>query len=105
MKGFLGRLARVVLPGRGQGVLRTHITDQGHLHSELLVTSAKPEKNEIWRYGSEIDMDSGRPLRSWSSYRGRGKDERREIMIDSDDLVEPASWIYRCGETRRKTTC
>ena len=95
LKGLLGRLARVVLPGRGQGVLRTHITDQGHLHTELLVTSAKPGRDETWRYGSEIDMDSGRALRSWSSYRGRGKDEMREIRIDTDDLVEPASWIYQ----------
>ncbi len=95
LRGFLGHLAGVVLPSRGQGVLRTHITDQGHLHTELLVASAKPGRDEIWRYGSEIDLDSGRPLRSWSSYRGRGKDEMREITIDTDNLVGLASWIYQ----------
>lgn len=97
--GFLGRLAAVVLPGRGDGTLAARPVDEG-LELELLITSPHSEKGDYWRYAAIIDPDSGRTLHAESSYRYRGKSKEKEADLRDQEVVDVASGIHWIRETR-----
>ena len=90
--GFFGTFARMFLPGHGTGELTTSRTEEGATTVQLDITAPEAE-GQFWRYGSEIDSDSGRTLRAWSSYRFRGKEDAKESILEEDAVIDIASGI------------
>lgn len=91
---LLGRVAGLFLPSRGDGVLSFRPLSDGHLRSDLLITSEKSRDGEYWRYGSELDPDTGHTRRAWSSYRWRGEEKKRDAEIDRRGVMDVVSGIW-----------
>lgn len=94
LKNFLGRIASLFLPGSGEGSLTFHVNDKGLLQSELLITSEKSEEGEFWHYGSEMDLQRGRTVRAWTSYRYRGKSKSEKARVEEEGVADMALGIY-----------
>lgn len=90
--GFFGVMARVFLPGQGDGALTTRPGTAGLTEVELDITAPDAE-GEFWRYGAEIDLAQGRTLRAWSAYRFRGRTEAKESALDEEAVIDIASGI------------
>lgn len=101
--GFFGALARMVLPGSGEGRLTTHPLEGGRLAIELMVTSAEGAKGDFWRYAAVIEPESGRTLRAESSYRYDGKNKAREADLDQEQVIDVASGIYLVRSRRPRS--
>ena len=95
LTNFLGRVAGLFFPSRGDGLLTYRTDGAGHLVSQLEITSEKSEEGEFWLYGAEIDIRKGRTVRAWSSYRYRGKDKSRRAEVDERGVVDIASGILK----------
>jgi hypothetical protein len=91
---LLGVVAGLFLPSHGEGVLRVTPAGGGNLTSELLITSEDSRRGEYWRYGSEMDPDTGRAVRAWSSYRWRGEEKEKRAEIEEDGVVDMVSGIW-----------
>lgn len=85
--GLLGQVARLLVPGQGEGALTTRRLPSGHLEVELKATSSGARDGEYWLYGSEIDPVSGRTLRAWTESFFRGRHKRREEPIEEAGVV------------------
>jgi hypothetical protein len=94
LEGFGGRLARLFLPGSGNGTLTTGPGPAGKLQSELLITSRDSAAGEFWRYGAEIDPATLAAVRAWSSYRFRGKSNSKELPVAGDGAVDVSAAIH-----------
>ncbi len=91
--GFLGPLARVVLPGRGDGRLTTRNSD-GSLSIELVVTSPESRDGDFWRYAASIEPQSGRTLHAESAYRYGEKRKERAADLGEERVIDVASGIH-----------
>jgi hypothetical protein len=81
LRNFVGVIAGLFLPRQGDGELTSKLQPNGHLTSELTITSNGHE-GEYWRYGAEIDPDHLQPIRAWSSYAWHGKSKSKKSDID-----------------------
>jgi Protein of unknown function (DUF3108) len=90
---FLGKVAGLFLPSRGDGVL-TFTPQDDTLTSELLITSEQSAEGEFWRYGAEIDRTNLHARRAWSSYAWRGKSGSKSAEIEAQGVIDVASSIY-----------
>ena len=90
--GFFGTLARVFLPGHGDGALVTDRPEEGNLEVRLDIT-APAAQGDFWRYGAEIDPGDGRTLRAWSSYEFRGRKDEKLSELDEEAVIDVASGI------------
>ena len=91
--GYKGYLARLVVPGTGDAVLRTTATEPGIYLHELHVTSPRSRRGEFWRYGAEVEgVGCDRLINAWTEqlFRGRAKERRGEIG-ESGILDVPSS--------------
>lgn len=95
LKKLAALLGGILLPGHGQGLLTFESRANGHLQSELLITSEHSDEGEFWRYGAEIDPVVGRTLRAWSSYLFRGESKSESAEIDQAGVIDVASGIYQ----------
>ena len=102
LTGIVGFLARAFVPGHGEGVLHNRLDDEGHLMTELVVTSRNTE-GDYWRYGSVSDLRTDSLLRAWTSYRFCGKEKRKEKEPAERGVVEASSLIYRISKDPPKT--
>ena len=93
LKNFVGAVAGLFLPNQGEGSL-TFTRTNGHLTSELLITSNKSREGEYFRYGSEIDTRTLQPIRAWSSYQWRGETKSKSDPIEREGVFDVASGIY-----------
>lgn len=93
LRNFMGTVAGLFLPNRGTGSL-TFQKENGRLRSELLITSELTDKGEYFRYGSEIDSKTLKPIRAWSSYSWRGETKSKTDRIDKDGVLDIASGIF-----------
>ncbi len=94
--GFKGFLARLVLPGSGDAVLRTTELAPGVYRNELHITSPASRRGEFWRYGSEVEgADCGRVIRAWTEqlFRGRGREHHAEL--EEQGVLDIPSCICR----------
>jgi len=94
LKGFVGTLARLFVPGSGEGAIVNQPTEEGMIESEFRITSKDAEKREFWIYGSLIDQRTLRPLEAWNVSHYRGRDRRRETEIDEPGLVDIPTAIH-----------
>ncbi len=92
LKNFLGAMAGLFLPNQGDGSLTFHRTN-GHLKSELTITSEQ-SKDGFFRYGSEIEVATLRPIRAWSSYSWRGETKSKNEPVDKSGVLDVAAGIY-----------
>jgi len=90
----IGTLAGLFLPNRGEGNLTFKKDGNGHLRSELTITSAVAKQGENFRYGSEVDTRTMQPIRAWSSYSWRGETKSKSEDITAEGVLDIASGIY-----------
>ncbi len=101
--GLFGTLARIVLPGRGEGRLTTRAVENGHLAIELVVTSKEGAEGDYWRYAAVIEPASGRTLQAESAYRYGEKSRERRADLDEEQVIDVASGIHLVRERRPDT--
>ena len=94
LRNFLGTLAGLFLPRQGEGSLTFKSLGNGHLQSELTITSGAAKQGEYFRYGSEIDTRTLQPIRAWSSYSWRGETKSKSAPIEQIGVLDIASGIY-----------
>ena len=102
LRGFLGRLAGVVVPHEGRGQLRSRPVGQngqaeGGRITELEITSAEAGRGEFFRYGGEMRAD-GTTAQAWSSYRWRGEEKSHRDPVAEAGVVDVASGIHLIRE-------
>lgn len=94
--GFKGTLARLVIPGRGDAVMRTGRNADGHLVSELNISSPRSRHGDFQRYGAEMtDRSPARTRRAWTTQMFRGRVREREADLAGEEAVDIASSIWR----------
>jgi Protein of unknown function (DUF3108) len=94
LRNFLGTLAGLFLPRQGDGSLTFKSLGNGHMQSELTITSGAARQGEYFRYGSEIDTRTLQPIRAWSSYSWRGETKSKSSPIEQTGVLDIASGIY-----------
>jgi len=94
LRNFLGTIAGLFLPNHGEGALTFKPVGNGHLQSELTITSSAARQGEYFRYGSEIDTRTLQPIRAWSSYSWRGETKSKSSPIEQSGVLDIASGIY-----------
>lgn len=90
---LLGRVAGIFLPSEGDGVM-TLKRANGAFVTELLITSEHSREGEFWRYGSQIDAQSGYAEKAWSSYRWRGEAKSKREELNGASVTDIVSGIY-----------
>jgi hypothetical protein len=93
LKNFVGAVAGLFLPNQGEGSL-TFRTTNGHLRSELMITSDASREGEYFRYGSEIDKSTLQPIRAWSAYSWRGEAKSKSEEIETKGVLDVAAGIF-----------
>lgn len=93
LRNFVGSIAGLFLPNQGEGEL-TFKRQNGHLKSELLITSSASKNGEYFRYGSMMDVRTLQPIRAWSAYSWRGESKEKTSEIETDGVLDVASGIY-----------
>ena len=94
LRNFVGAIAGLFLPNHGEGSLTFKTGPNGHLRSELLITSSESKAGEYFRYGSEVDTRTLQPIRAWSSYQWRGESKSKSEQIDREGVLDVAAGIY-----------
>jgi Protein of unknown function (DUF3108) len=94
LRNFVGAVAGLFLPNSGEGSLTFKSQKNGHLRTELTITSADSKNGEYFRYGSEIDTRTLQPIRAWSSYSWRGESKSKSEDIAQRGVLDIASGIY-----------
>ncbi|MEA2599428.1 MAG: hypothetical protein QOF89_420 [Acidobacteriota bacterium] len=94
LRNFLGTLAGLFLPNRGDGSLTFKKDGNGHLRSELTITSDVARQGEYFRYGSEVDTRTLQPIRAWSAYSWRGESKSKSEDVSQEGVLDIASGIY-----------
>ncbi|HKI05661.1 MAG TPA: DUF3108 domain-containing protein [Thermoanaerobaculia bacterium] len=94
LRNFMGNLAGLFLPNHGEGSLTFRTEPNGHLLSELSITSSAKYQGEYFRYGSEIDTKTLQPIRAWSAYSWRGETKSKSGPIKEEGVLDVASGIY-----------
>src|ERR1700709_1935376 len=90
LRNFLGTIAGLFLPNRGEGSLTFKSMSNGHLQSELTITSDIAKQGEYFRYGSEMDPHTLQPIKAWSSYSWRGETKSKSSPIDQTGVLDIA---------------
>jgi len=94
LRNFLGTIAGLFLPNHGEGSLTFKSLGNGHLQSELTITSSVAKQGEYFRYGSEMNTRTLQPIRAWSSYSWRGETKSKSSPIEQTGVLDIASGIY-----------
>lgn len=94
LRNFVGAIAAIFLPSQGEGSLVFKTLKNGHLLSELTITSSASKEGEYFRYGSEMDVKTMQPLRAWSSYSWRGEVKSKSGEIEEKGVMDIASGIF-----------
>ncbi len=104
LRNFIGRIASAFLPGKGDGSLVFKTDPNGRLRSELTITSPDSERGDYFRYGSEVEALTLRPIRAWSSYHWRGKTKSKNESVERPGVLDIAAGIYSIRRDPPKTT-
>jgi hypothetical protein len=94
LRNLMGAVAGLFLPNQGEGSLTFKTQKNGHLRTELTITSDASREGEFFRYGSEIDTETLQPIRAWSSYSWRGESKTKSEEIERQGVLDIASGIY-----------
>lgn len=94
LRNLVGVILGLVLPRQGDGDLSFKIDRDGHMKSELVITSPESHGGEFFRYGSEIDVRTMQPIRAWSAFLWRGRSKSESDEIDQKGVLDIVSGIY-----------
>jgi Protein of unknown function (DUF3108) len=94
LRNFIGTIAGLFFPNQGEGSLTFRTEKNGHLRSELTITSNESREGEFFRYGSEVDIETLQPIRAWSSYTWRGESKTKSEEIEAHGVLDIAAGIY-----------
>jgi hypothetical protein len=94
LSGFLGFLAGLFVPSKGDALLTFVPLPEGRVRIEFLVTSPRRE-GEYYLYGAEVDQRSGSATAIWNSEHIKDKRKDRETIIDDPQTIDYASAVYR----------
>lgn len=103
LQGVAGAVAGLFLPRRGEGILRQAALPNGHLRSDLLITSPDSDKGEFWTYGAEFDAETSNTVRAWSSYFFRGKRQAKNQEVSEQGVTDITAGIHRLRVGRPRT--
>jgi hypothetical protein len=93
LRNFMGAVAGLFLPRQGEGSLTFKRTN-GHLKSELTITSPQSKQEGYFRYGSEVDVLTLQPIRAWSAYSWRGESKSKNEAVEEEGVLDVAAGIY-----------
>ncbi|HYH44692.1 MAG TPA: DUF3108 domain-containing protein [Thermoanaerobaculia bacterium] len=93
LRNFMGAVAGLFLPRQGEGSLTFKRTN-GHLKSELTITSPQSKQEGYFRYGSEVDVVTLQPIRAWSAYSWRGESKSKNEAVEEEGVLDVAAGIY-----------
>jgi hypothetical protein len=99
LRGFMGRLASVVLPSNGEAELRSRPLGSGRTVTELEITSSQAAAGEHFLYGARTD-NGGRTQEAWSSYKWRDREKSDRQRVDEEGVVDIASGILLIRQQR-----
>lgn len=91
--GAGGIVAGLFIPRHGEGKLSYVPNGDGRIVSQLLITSEASEEGEYWRYGSEIEVDTGFSVEAWSDYRWRGETESERKPVEESGVHDIVAGI------------
>jgi Protein of unknown function (DUF3108) len=94
LDGFLGALAGLFFPNSGEGRLTLEHLPDGHLKSELRITSERRAEGDYFLYGAEWDPATGTTLKAWSGQRWRGEEKSEEQEVHQSGVIDVATAIY-----------
>jgi hypothetical protein len=94
LRNLIGTIAGLFLPNQGEGSLIFKKLTNGHMTSELTITSNASKAGEYFRYGSEMDLKTLQPIRAWSSYSWRGESKSKSDEIEEAGVLDIASGIF-----------
>jgi hypothetical protein len=92
LDGFVGALAALFFPSRGEGSLTRETLPNGHWRSELLITSTS-NGHDFFRYGAELEPGSLSTRRAWSSSLWRGESKSKESPVEVAGVIDIVSGI------------
>lgn len=93
LDGFIGALASIFLPSRGEGVLTYEPIEGGRERGELLVTSRQSGHDEYFRYGSVWEPETRRTISASSDLVWRGETKSKHADLEGENLIDVVSAI------------
>lgn len=93
LDGFVGALASIFLPSRGEGVLSYEPIEGGRERGELLVTSRHSGQDEYFRYGSVWEPATRRTISASSDLAWRGETKSKRADLEGENLIDVVSAI------------
>jgi hypothetical protein len=92
LDGFVGAVAGLFFPSKGEGSLSRETLPNGRWKSELLITS-EARDGEFFRYGAELEPASLTTVRAWSASHWRGKSKAKESAVEAAGVIDIVSGI------------
>ncbi|MDX1500746.1 MAG: DUF3108 domain-containing protein [Thermoanaerobaculia bacterium] len=89
-----GTLARVFVPGRGEGRLITEPVGPGERRTVLKITSQDADGEEYWLWGSRLDAATLDAREAWNESYYRQREKRRETTLDEPGVIDIPSGIH-----------
>jgi hypothetical protein len=93
LDGFVGALASIFVPSRGEGQLTYEPIEGGRERGELLVTSKQSSGDEYFRYGSVWEPATRRTISASSDLVWRGEKKSKQSELDGENLIDVVSAI------------
>lgn len=93
LDGFVGALASIFVPSRGEGVLTYEPIEGGRERGELLVTSKQSGKDEFFRYRSVWEPATRRTISASSDLVWRGETKSKQAELEGENLIDVVSAI------------
>lgn len=93
--GVGGTLARIFVPGKGEGRLSVSPQASGELLTELRITSDSARRNDFWSWGARLDGTTGRAVEMWNESHYKQREKRREAEAEGPGVIDIPSGIYR----------
>lgn len=93
LRGFLGALASLFVPGQGEGLLTVEQLPGGRERAVLRVTSSESSAGEYFVYGSEWAPAERRTLRAWSDLLWRGEKKAKQADLAEENVLDVVAAI------------
>lgn len=93
LDGFVGALASIFIPSRGEGVLSYEPIAGGRERGELLVTSRHSGNDEYFRYGSVWEPATRRTISASSDLVWRRETKSKHADLEGENLIDVVSAI------------
>ena len=93
LKGFLGAIASLFVPSRGDAVL-TFVPDSDDVMEVQMLVTSPDNEDAYFLYGAAMGEQDGYTSTIWSSYEFRDRRRDREQDISEPDVIDFASAMY-----------